>query len=77
MPLLVMLNQSHAGEDAAIATLFQYVRPQVVAYRHWARTVTDARDLEQALLIALWEALQTCPPKAVQDGKTREHSMRE
>ena len=66
MSLLTTLDHARAGEAAAWGDLFRSLQPQVMRYRPWARTAMEVEALDQALWSALWEALHTHPPKALQ-----------
>jgi hypothetical protein len=58
-----------------VADLHRMVQRQGARYRPWTRTALEGETLDQALWSALWEALQTHPPKAVQaleGGRVRE-----
>jgi hypothetical protein len=63
--LLTTLDRARAGEDAAVAHLRRIAQGQGTRYRQWTQTALEAETLDQALWSALWEALQTHPPKAL------------
>ena len=55
------------GHAEAFATLMEQCRHQAVRYRSLVRHPDDFDDLQQELWVTLWRALQTHPPRVLEE----------